>query len=116
MSINNYLKWSGTDIPLQGAEDKTIKAAPGVNKRIYVQKGVISVTLAATGGLGFVGLEDGAGGTRFWNVSAAAIGYYTIDFGEPGFPLSLNTLLNVTVDGAVTNEATATVTLTGIIE
>lgn len=93
------------------AEDATIIAAQGVGTVIRVQKVFIAVTLAATGGGGFVGLEDGVGGTRFVNISAAALGVYPIDFGDEGFPLTANVLLNATVDGATTNEATATVTI-----
>jgi len=112
---DKYQKWSGTDIPVEAAEDKTIEAAPGVNKTLYVQKGVIAVTLVATGGGGLVSLEDGVGGAKFINIDADALGFYPFDFGEPGFPLTANTLLNATVDGAATNQATATVTVTGII-
>ncbi len=111
MTVGFNVIVTGTDVPLQAAEDKTIIPAQGAGKVIRVQKVFIAITLAATGGLGFVGLEDGAGGTRFVNISASALGVFSINFGEDGFPLSENTLLNATVDGAVTNEATATVTV-----
>ena len=93
------------------AEDRVIITAQGAGSVIRVQKVFIAVTLAATGGLGFVGLEDGVGGTRFVNISASALGVFSIDFGDEGFPLTADTLLNATVDGAATNEATATVTV-----
>ena len=97
------------------AEEVTLIAAPGAGKRIYVQKLFIGVILAATGGGGITAIEDGSGGTRIVEISSAAVGVYVVNFGEPGYPLSLNTLLNLTVDGATTNEATARVTVTGIV-
>lgn len=109
-------QWSsGTGEPANGAVDKTILAAPGANRILHVTNVVISVTVAAVGGGGEVALEDGAGGTRFFEADADALGVYVLNYGEFGYPLTANTLLNATVDGAATTQATATVTAVGWI-
>jgi len=97
------------------AEEVTLIAAPGAGKRIYLQKLFVSVILIATGGGGLVAIENGSGGARIFEADADAVETIAVDFGEPGYPLSENTLLNLTVDGAVTNEATARATATGIV-
>lgn len=114
MTTQLYKQVSGTEKPVNGAADKTVIAAQGAGMKIRVQRVVIAVTVAATGGGGEVALEDGAGGTRFVEIDADAVGCYTIDFGEMGYPLTANTLLNATVDGAVTTQASARVTAIGI--
>lgn len=104
---------SGTEKPIQGAADKTVIAAPGIGKRIYVRSVAIAVTVAAAAAGGEVALEDGVGGTRFIEIDADAVGAWYFEFNEPGYPLSLNTLLNATVDGSSGNQASARVTVTG---
>lgn len=108
--ITSYKIVTGTEKPVNGDVDKTIIAAQGANKTIYLLKAHITVTVAATGGGGEVALEDGVGGTRFFEADADAVGHFTLDFGEEGYPLTANTLLNATVDNAVTNQASARVT------
>ena len=108
--------FSATAQALEGTENVTVQGAPGTGKRLWIQKGYIIVLVAATGaGGGEVALEDGSGGTRFIEADADAVGYHPFDFGEPGFPLALDTLLNLTVDQAATNEATARVVVVGVI-
>lgn len=109
--FGNYVIVTGTNKPVNGAVDKTIIAAQGAGKSIHVMKAVVAVTVVATGGGGEVALEDGAGGTRFFEADADALGVYMIDFGPLGYPLTANTLLNATVDGAATNQASARVTV-----
>jgi hypothetical protein len=94
------------------AENKVILAAPGAGKVLRILSGVITVTLAATGGGGKVALEDGEDGTRFIEADAANLKSIPFDFGPAGYPLTANTALNMTVDEATTNEATATCTVT----
>ena len=106
---------SGTEKPVNGAVDKTILAAPGAGKVLHVTRATISVTVVATGGGGEVALEDGAGGTRFFEADADALGVYVLDYGDYGYPLTANTLLNATVDGGVTTQASARVTAIGWI-
>lgn len=108
-------KVNGTAEAAQGSADQTVIAAQGAGKRIYVQKGVISVTVAAASAGGEVALEDGVGGTRFFEADADAVGNYPFDFGSPGYPLTPNTLLNITVDGSGGNQGTARATITGIV-
>lgn len=115
MTTQLYKQVSGTEKPVNGAADKTVIAAPGAGKVIRVQRVTICVTVAATGAGGEVAIEDGAGGTRFIEVDADAVGVYNFDFGEMGYPLSANTLLNATVDGAATTQASARVTAVGIV-
>lgn len=92
-----------------GAADATLLAAQS-GKTFYVLRGYVAVTTAAVGGGGRVALENGVGGTRFFEVPADAIGYYPVNFGEEGYRLSTNTALNLTVDTAVTTQATANAT------
>jgi len=108
--ITSYVILSGTAAAANGAANGTILAAQGAGKRIYVLRGFVSVHVAAVGGGGLVGLEDGVGGTRFFNSDADAVGFYPVDFGEEGYPLSANTLFNVAVSGAGTTQASARAT------
>lgn len=109
--LGNYVVVTGTNKPVNGAVDKTIIAAQGAGKVIRVMKALVAVTVVATGGTGEVALEDGAGGTRFFEADADALGVHMVDFGPHGYPLTANTLLNATVDGAGTNQASARVTV-----
>jgi len=102
---------TGTDFPVNGAVDKTIIAAQGAGTVIRVQKVFIGVVVAGTGNTAHVALEDGAGGAKFVDINADAVGSHSVDFGKVGFPLTANTLLNATVDQAGTNQASARVTV-----
>lgn len=106
---------SGTAEAANGSADQEVIAAQGTGQKIFVRTILIQVTAVATGGGGEVALEDGAGGTRFFEADADALGVYSHDFGEPGYPLTANTALNLTVDGAVTTQATARATVTGYV-
>ena len=109
---------SGNATAEDGDVDKTLIAAPGLNKKIYLQSVHISVTLGGADSGGLASLEDGVGGTKFFSVDADATTTdqdYSHYFGEPGYPLTANTLLNLTVDGDGTTEATAVCTVTGIV-
>jgi len=111
----DFKQVEGTGVALEATEDVTIIAAQGAGNALRITKAVISVTLAATGGGGLVALEDGVGGTRIFEADADLAGVYPLDFGEIGYPLTANTLLNLTVDGAVTNQATARVSVVAIV-
>lgn len=111
----DFKQVQGTGSVSNGSEEATIIAAQGAGKQIRITKAVITVTVAATGGGGEVALEDGSGGTRIFEADADAVGVYSLDFGETGYPLTANTLLNLTVDGAGTNEATANATVIAIV-
>lgn len=101
----------GTGDAANGSADQTLIAAQGAGKTIRLQKGVCSVNIAAAGGGGEVALEDGVGGTRIFTADADAVGVYSFDFYPIGYALTANTLLNLTVDGAVTTQATADCTV-----
>ena len=109
--ITEYVTVTGTGKPAQGAADITIVAAQGAGKKLYVLRGIVSVTVVAAVAGGEVALEDGLNGTRFWEADADASGFYSFDFGDEGFPLTANTLLNATVDGSGGNQASARVTV-----
>ena len=110
-----YRTATGTGEALNGTVDVTIIAAAGAGTYLRVVDATIAVTVAAAGGGGEVALEDGAGGTRFFEADADALGVYSIHFDPPGYPLSANTLLNITVDGAATTQATARCTAIVIV-
>lgn len=105
----------GTGDAANGSADQTLIAAQGAGKVIRLQKGFCSVNVAAAGGGGEMALEDGVGGTRILTVDADAVGAYAFDFSPIGYVLTANTLLNLTVDGAATTQATADCTVTATV-
>lgn len=109
--ISGYQIVTGTAAPVNGAVDATIVAAQGAGKKLHLLRGIICITVAGTGGGGLCAIEDGAGGTRYVDVPAAVVGAFPFDFGDEGIPMTANTLLNATVDGAATNQASARVTV-----
>lgn len=113
--LQGYVCVSGTVKATNAGADQTVIAAQGAGKVIRVKQLVICVTTAATGGGGLVALEDGVGGTRFIEIDGNALGVYSINFGDEGYPLSSNTALNLTVDNAVTTQASATCTAVAIV-
>ncbi len=115
MAALTYQVTNGSDEAADGGADVTIIAAPGSDRVLRVLSGHVTVHVAAAGGGGKVALEDGVGGTRIFEADADAVGHYIINFEPRGYPLTANTLLNLTVDGAATTQATATATLTAYI-
>lgn len=109
--IQGYQIVTGTAEAAQGSADQTIIAAQGAGKKLYLLKALIVVTVVASVAGGEVALEDGLNGTRFFEADADALGSYSIDFGEEGYPLTANTLLNLAVDGSGGNQATARATV-----
>lgn len=103
----NYQVVAGTAEAAQGGADATVIVAQGAGKVMRLMKAVVSVTVAAAAAGGEVALEDGVNGTRFFEADADALGVYRLDFGDDGYPLTANTLLNITVDGSSGNQATA---------
>lgn len=106
-----YQLSTGTAEVTTSDTDETVLATPGAGKVLRIMRGTVMVTLAATGGTGEVALEDGVGGTRIFEADADAVGVFSFDFGDDGYPLTANTVLNLTVDGAGTNQATARATV-----
>lgn len=105
--IQNYPIVTGTAEVEAGTEDAEVIAAQGAGKTMRLLNAVVSVTIAAASAGGEVALEDGAGGTRFFEADADAVGVYKLNFEPDGYPLSANTALNLTVDGSAGDEATA---------
>jgi hypothetical protein len=76
----------------------TVIAAPGASVSLYIKKGSIH----NSGSANIVALlQDGAGGTTRWGAELAAEGGGSaFDFGERGWKLTANTLLNINLSGA----------------
>lgn len=98
-----------------GAATATLLAAPGANKITRVQKVMLVVETAAAGGGGVVQLKDGASGTVIFQADADALGFFPLDFGDEGYPLSTNNLLQLVVASAVTTQAKAFAMATGFV-
>lgn len=103
----DFVYSQGVDTATNAAADKTILGAPGAGQYLHLERAMVSVVVAAVGGAGEVVLEDGLNGTKLWRADADAVGSYIIDFGNRGYRLTANTLLNLTVEGAATTQATA---------
>lgn len=109
-------KVQGTAQAANGSADATIIPAPGTNSKISIHSGVCAVEIAAVGGSGEFALEDGVNGTRIFQADADAVGTFSFNFGDEGYDLTANTLLNITVDGAVTTQATASCSVVGEVK
>jgi hypothetical protein len=111
ISTNAYAfygrKAQGTAQAAHGSADATLISAPATGQTISLISGVCSVEVAAAGGSGEFALENGVNGTRIFQADADAVGTFSFNFGPEGYDLSSATLLNLTVDGAVTTQATA---------
>jgi len=101
-------QWTvGTAKAEAGQVDQAVLAAPGDGKRIYLVRGFVAVTELSSGipaDNGRIFLEDGENGTVLAKYHAGAtngiLGVFQFDFGDGGYPLSLNTKLNLTSEGA----------------
>jgi len=90
-----------------GLTDVPLVDTPGVGRKIVLMRATLNVFVAATLPSGKVALSSGVGGTRFFEVSADAAGNYKIDFGEEGYALPENTILNFITDGSADAQASA---------
>jgi hypothetical protein len=111
--VDGYTLKYGTAEASNGAADQTVIAALGSGKVFYLTSIALMVTVAAGGGGGEAAIEDGVGGTRIIEVDADAVGAYCFVFGPTGYPMTANTILNLTVDGAGGTQANARATVTG---
>lgn len=107
MAIDQFRIVTGTAEAADGSADQAVIASPGAGNKLRLISVVVAVTVVAVGGSGEVALEDGANGTRLFEADADALGVYRHYFGEDGYPLTSATALNLTVDGAITTQATA---------
>lgn len=94
------------------AASKEVIAAPS-SGALRVQRGVVNVTTAATGGGGVVSLKNGT--TVFAQFDGNAVGNNVFDFGDVGYPLTALTALNLVVESAATTQATAYATVVGYV-
>jgi hypothetical protein len=111
--VGGYQLKFGTVQAAQGSADATIIAALGAGKTLYVTSIALMVTVAAASTGGEAAIEDGVNGTRIIAVDADAVGAYCFVFGPDGYPMTANTLLNLTVDGSGGSQATARASVTG---
>lgn len=78
--------------------NNTVIAAPGASVSLYIRKGSVH-NLSASDTT--VLLQDGAGGTTRWGALVAANGGGSLfDFGDRGWKLTANTLLNANLSAA----------------
>ncbi len=106
-----YKQAVGTGTVTNAAPDAVVISSPGAASYLYLTDVYIFVSTAAAGGGGIVALEDGVGGFKIVTMDADALGSQYIHFDPPGYPLTADTLLNLTVEGAVTTQATAGATV-----
>ena len=112
-NVQQYQAVQGTAEAVDATPNAEVLAAVA-GKVIRLQKAVVQVTVAAVGGAGEVALEDGEGGTQIFVADADAVRVVSIDFGDRGYPLTSGTALNLTVEDAVTTQATASCSAVGI--
>lgn len=113
MTTSQLQHISGTGSATNAGKTVAIIAAQAAGTTLRVTKGVVSVTLAATGATGLIRLCNGATTIMQWD--ANAVMSCPFDFGDEGFPLSANTALNVIVSGAGTNDASGTIAAMAIV-
>lgn len=111
---NKFRLASGTGTVNNGAATTTLIAAPGSGKKLRITWGSIGVTVAATGGGGVVSLKDGSNNIII-SFPASSVDSHYIEFGNDGIPLPDNSALQLVVEGAITNQATAYAAIAGFI-
>lgn len=109
-----YKTTSGTGTANNAGATIVLLAAPASNEIVRVTAYVLTVTLAASGGSGIVSLKDGTTTLMSWD--ANALMNSQVNFGEAlGFPLSAGNALNLVVESAGGNQATANASAVGYI-
>lgn len=111
MSEQMYRRVNGKANVNNGAASATVIAAQGTGKVIRLTWGVVTITVAATGGGGLVSIKDGT--TVIQSYPANTLDTYYIEYGDDGFPLTANSALNIVVEGAATTQATAFISVCG---
>lgn len=110
--IQKYSTFSGAGSAANGAATTAIVAAPATGKAYRLTAGTLSVVVAATGGSGKVSLKDGTTVIMSWDGNAVG-NIMGFNFGEIGYPVS--GAINLVVESAVTNQATAFAAVVGFI-
>ena len=85
---------------------------PGSATYLNVERLVISVYKAASGGGGYVRVQDTVGNPVF-TVPADGVGVYPMDWGDEGFQVGPDIGLQAIVAGAATEQASASVAFAG---
>ena len=89
-------------------------AAPLAGETIRLTAFVVSVTTAATGGSGVVTLKDGSNVIQRWDANGTMASQ--IHLGDAlGYPLTPGNALNLVVENAVANQATAYASAVGYL-
>lgn len=104
---------SGNKTVTDGAAGPVAVLAAVTGRTIIVMGAVLNVTTAATGGSGVVNILDGT--TVLASFEADASGYYPIDFGNRGYPLTQGNAFQVSVTSAVTTQASANILAWGLV-
>jgi hypothetical protein len=82
-----------------GVGTTTLQAAPGANRRIYLQALMVCVTTAAAQAFD---IEDSSGTVEVFKAPASlAVGAYPVDPGPLGHPLTTNEALQFTASAGV---------------
>jgi hypothetical protein len=103
----SYQQVSGTASVSDGSANSCAISTPSISGAIiFVTDAVVWVSTAAAGGGGEIALEDGVDGTRIFEMDADAVGTEYFHFEDPGLPITADVCLNLTVDGAITTQAT----------
>ncbi len=112
MSQQKYPLVSGSANVAQGSATAALVTGPTAPKLTRLTAGVISVTVAAAAGGGRVTLKDGTTVIQSWDANAVV--NYQFNYGENiGYPLSAGGTLNLVVEGAGGNQATAYASVVG---
>jgi len=85
---------------------------PGTVTYLNIENLMISIFKAASGGGGYVRVQD-TDGAHIFTVPADGVGVYPIVFGEEGLQVGPNVGIQVITAGAQTEQASASVALTG---
>jgi hypothetical protein len=109
----SYRFTSGKGSVTNASATTVILAAPGAGKKLAITWGTIPVTLAATGGGGLVSLKDGT--TTIVSFPANTADTYYLELGDDGYILSENSALNLVVESAGSNQASANAVICGYI-
>ncbi len=110
--VYGFTQVKGNGTAAQGSATTSIIAAQTAPANIRITRGVISVTVAATGATGLVRICDGATTIQQWD--ANAISAYKFDFGDTGYPLTAGNAFQLIVSGAGGNQATANIMAVGL--
>lgn|SRR3990167_3061030 len=85
---------------------------PGDVTYINVERLVVSVYKAASGGGGYIQIKD-TGGNPVFTVPADGVGVYPMDWGDEGFQIGPDLGLQAITAGAATEQASASVAFAG---